>query len=179
MWWFYLSALVFALLAAAAGTSTLLGLPGIWLMVLLAVLEELFVSQWLGHPGGWVAWTSIGIGALIALVAEIVETAAGAAGARAGGASTWGIVGAVAGGIAGAALGTVFIPVPLVGTLAGAALGAALCAAALEIWRGGKSSRDSIKPALGAAGGRIAGTLLKCALAAGAWVVLVFGAFWR
>jgi uncharacterized protein YqgC (DUF456 family) len=179
MWPFYVSASLFALLAAIAGISTLLAVPGIWLMVLLAVVHELLASLWLGHAGGWVAWTAIGVGVAIAFTAEVIEFLAGAAGAKAGGASKWGTIGALAGGVAGAIVGTLFIPLPLIGTIAGAALGAAIGASTGEIWKGGKSARQSIKPAVGAAGGRIAGTLVKVALAAIVWVILVFGAFWR
>lgn len=179
MWAFYVSASLFSLLAAIAGLSTLLAVPGIWLMVLLAVVHELLASLWLGYPGGWVAWTIIGVAFAIALAAEVIEFLAGAAGAKAGGASKWGTIGALVGGVIGAVVGTVFIPLPLIGTLAGAAMGAAIGASTGEMWKGGKSAGESIKPAMGAAGGRLAGTLLKVALATVVWVMLVFGAFWR
>ncbi|NBX37564.1 MAG: DUF456 domain-containing protein [Planctomycetes bacterium] len=179
MWQLYVTASLFALLSAIAGVSTLLALPGIWLMVLLAVVHELAASLWLGRAGGWVTWTTIGVALVIAFAAEVIEFLAGAAGAKAGGASKWGTIGALVGGIVGALVGTVLIPLPLIGTLAGAALGAAIGASTGEIWKGGKSAQESIKPALGAAGGRVAGTLLKVALAAAVWVILVFGAFWR
>ncbi len=179
MWAFYVGASLFSLLAAIAGLSTLLALPGIWLMVLLAVVHELLASLWFGSAGGWVTWTLIGAALALALAAEVIEFLAGAAGAKAGGASKWGTIGALAGGVVGAVVGTVVIPLPLVGTLAGAALGAAIGASSGEMWRGGKSARESIKPAIGAASGRVAGTLLKFALATVVWVMLVFGAFWR
>lgn len=175
----YSNASIFALLAAICGFAVLLGLPGIWMMIALAVVNE-FTNIWLlGAGGDWFAWTAIGIAVVIALGAEAVEFLAGAAGARAGGASKWGMLGALVGGVVGALLGTLFIPIPIIGTLGGAALASA-CGAIIGEMRGSdKSLRASIAPAAGAAGGRILGTLAKLPFAVGAWLILVVGAFWR
>ncbi len=175
----YSTASVFALLAGVCGCAIVFGLPGIWFMIVLAVAHELFAGWWLGIPGDWFSWTAIGIAVVIALGAEAVEFLAGAAGAKAGGASTWGMIGALIGGIAGAIGGTVFIPIPIIGTLAGAMLGAALGAICGELVGGGRSLKDSLAPAAGAAGGRLIGTLAKLPFAVAAWLVLVVGAFWR
>ena len=179
MWMVYSTATIFALLAGIFGISIIFGLPGIWFMIVLAVANEVVDAWWLGSQGGWFAWSAIGVAVIIALGAEAVEFLAGAAGAKAGGASKWGMIGALIGGVIGALVGTIFIPIPIVGTLAGAMLGAALGAICGEIGGGGRSLKGSIAPAAGAAGGRLVGTLAKIPFAVAAWLVLVVGAFWR
>lgn len=179
MWPLYSSASIFALLAALCGLSIILALPGIWLMILLAVIHEIVCAMWLGSTGDWFAWTAIGIAILIAFGAEVVELFASAGGAMAGGASKWGMLGALIGGVVGALLGTVFIPIPLIGGIAGAAGGATSGAIVGEITGGRKSLRSSLAPAAGAAVGRLLGMLAKVPFAIAAWIVLVVGALWR
>ncbi len=176
---FYSTASLFALLAGVCGCSIIIGLPGIWFMIVLAIAQEMSATWWLEQPGGWIAWTTIGVAVLIAIGAEAVEFIAGAAGAKAGGASKWGMIGALVGGIAGTIGGTILIPIPVIGTICGAMLGAALCAILGEIAGGGRSLKSSLAPAAGAASGRLIGTIAKLPLALAAWVVLVFGALWR
>lgn len=159
--------------------SIIIGLPGIWLMILLAVTHEVVCSWWLANPGDWFAWTAIGIAVVIAAGAEAVEFLATAAGAKAGGASKWGVFGAMVGGVCGVIGGTLFIPVPIVGTLGGAAVGAACGAIAGEICGAKRALKDSMAPAAGAAVGRILGVLAKFPFAIAAWLILVVGAFWR
>lgn len=175
----YSTATLFALLAGICGISIIFGLPGIWFMIVLAVVNELADGWLLGSPGGWFAWSAIGVATIIALGAEAVEFLAGAAGAKAGGASKWGMIGALIGGITGAVVGTVFVPIPVIGTIGGAMLGAALGAICGELSGGRRSFKDAIVPAAGAAGGRLIGTLAKLPFAVAAWLVLVVGAFWR
>ena len=60
-----------------------------------------------------------------------------------------------------------------VGALAGVALGALVGEIALH----GRSARDAVRPALGAAVGRVIGSLAKLPCALVAWIVLVYDAF--
>ncbi len=179
MWILYSNATLFALLGALCGIAVAFGLPGIWMMIALAVINELANNWWLGAGGDWFAWTAIALAVVIALGAEAVEFLAGAAGAKAGGASKWGMLGALIGGVLGAIFATVLIPIPVVGTLGGAALGAACGAISGEMLGSKKSLKASVAPAAGAAGGRILGTLAKIPFAVAAWLILVVGAFWR
>jgi hypothetical protein len=169
--------IVFVLLAAVLAATALLGLPGTWLVIALAAGIDLAELLWRdGGDATFGVW-SIAIAIGIAAVAEVVEFAAGAAGAKAGGATRRGTVGALVGGFVGGLLGTFLIPVPLIGTLIGAALGAGGGALIGELTRDGVGIRDTIKPATGAAAGRIAGTVLKVAFAAAIWLQLSIAAF--
>ncbi len=177
MWLFYTQASIFSLLAACCGSLVLVGLPGIWMMIALAVLNELAnVLHW-GQGGHWFAWTAIGGAVAIALAAEVIELFSAVAGAKLGGASKSGMLGALVGGVSGCVIGTLLLP--CVGTLAGAALGAAVGAIVCEVSFARRTFKESLVPAAGAAGGRIAGLFAKISLAIAAWIVLVVGAFWR
>lgn len=94
---------------------TLLGLPGLWVMVVSALLYA-----WYTHFAyvGW--WTLVSL-ALIAAVAEVIEFVAGSAGAKKAGGSRRAAWGALIGGILGAILLT--IPVPVIGTTIGLCIG--------------------------------------------------------
>ena len=176
---FYASEAVFAIVAGALGATIILCLPGIWLMIIAALINECFTAVVLGRPGGLPAWSAIGLAVLCAIGAEVVELFAGAAGAKVGGAGRGGIVGAMMGGVVGAVVGTLFIPVPVFGTLGGAVGGAALGAIIGEVTHGKRTLRESMAPAAGAATGRFLGTMAKIPFAIVAWILLVLGAFWR
>lgn len=167
----------FALVSLCCGLLVLVGIPGIWVMVLLAAAIDAahVVLAPSGEPffGLW----ALVIAAIIALAAEGVEFVAGAAGAKAGGSSVRGMVGALVGSIAGAIVGSLILP--LVGTLVGAVAGAAIGALAGELTVKGRGVSGSLAPALGAAAGRLAGFLAKLPFALAAWVVLLAGALWR
>ena len=168
--------IVFTLIAAGCALSTLLGLPGIWLMIALAgvidVLDVMIFDQEISF-----GWISLVIALLLAIVGEILEFIAGAAGAKAGGANRRGIVGALIGGFLGGIVGTFVIPIPLIGTFAGAAIGAGLGAFVGEISKPGATLTGSLKPAGGAAAGRVAGTLSKTIIAAITWITLTIAVF--
>lgn len=167
----------FSLLAAAAAAVTIVGLPGCWLIILLAAAVDAVELLWRegGEPtfGVWAFVAAIAI----AVVAEVVEFFAGAAGAKAGGATRRGTFGAVVGGVLGAFAGTFTIPVPIVGTIVGAILGTAGGAIVGEMTREGVNFEDTIRPATGAAAGRIAGALLKTGFAIAIWIQLTIAAF--
>lgn len=178
-WSTYLFAALFSLVALACLGLIPIGLPGLWLMIALAFLVQLFDAiPFTGHAPLHFGWTLLGVCIAIGAVAEVVEAAAGAAGAKAGGATRRGMIGAFVGGIAGAIFGTPLIPIPIVGTLAGGLLGSFAGA-----WIGEASAEhqrhpdEKMRAALGAAAGKLAGTFGKLAAGVVIWLLLVYGAF--
>jgi uncharacterized protein YqgC (DUF456 family) len=94
---------------------TLLGLPGLWVMVAAALAYAWYTSfQFVG------LWTLL-ILTVIAGVAELIEFLAGSAGAKKAGGSRRAAWGALIGGLLGAILLT--IPVPIIGTTIGLCIG--------------------------------------------------------
>jgi len=94
---------------------TLLGLPGLWVMVAAALVYGWYTSF---HYVG--LWTLV-ILAVIAAAAELIEFVAGSRGAKKAGGSTRAAWGALIGGLLGAILLT--IPVPIIGTTIGLCIG--------------------------------------------------------
>lgn len=178
-WTGYLLALLFAVLALACVATVILGLPGTWLMLGLAVGVE--VADNFFHAGAETVtfgWGTLVAAGLLAGLGELVETGAGAAGTRLGGGSARGMLGAIVGGLVGAIVCTPLIPIPVLGTLIGALLGTFIGA-----WWGEAGAIRSDDPAAtfkaasGAALGRLAGTLGKLLVAVVVWVLLVVAAF--
>ena len=160
--------LTLLLLALAAGwLMTLLSLPGIWLMVGATAVYAYFA------PDGKfdVSWTTVGVLAGLAVLAELLELAAGALGAAKVGGSKRGallaVLGSMIGAIFGAAAGTA-IPIPIVGSVIGAVLGAslgALSGAMLgETWKG-RTLGETWKVGHAAFWGRLLGTIAKTTIA--------------
>lgn len=159
---------VFNLLCVAL---TLLQMPGLWLMLLAALL-----AQW--WHGDMFSWWTLGVSAGICLAAEIAEFGAGAVGAKTAGATKRGMWGAVIGGVVGAIGGTFVIPVPVVGTLIGAALGSGIAATALELTHPDASMHRAARVGGGAAAGRFAAAILKLGFAGALALVLSVAAWW-
>lgn len=116
-----LVAVLLVLLMAGSLLLVPLGLPGIWIMVLVLLGMTLV---------GEVAWITWGVLAALALMAEIIEWATVAwMGKRYGGSSRafWG---ALAGGFLGVVIG---MPIPIVGPLLAGIVGTFLGAAALTL----------------------------------------------
>ena len=174
--WSALVGSIFGLVGAACVVLVVLGLPGAWIMLAIAVATDLLLAPSVGDGQPFFGWAAIGVAAGVALAGEIVETLAAAEGARRGGASRRGAIGAAIGGIIGALAGTVLIPVPLVGSLVGAALGAVAGAMVGELSRDGVRLRDTAKPATGAAIGKVLGTIAKIPCAVVVWLVLAIAA---
>jgi len=170
---------LFGLAGAACVFLVVIGLPGSWIMLAVAVATDLLLAPNVGSGEPFFGWTAIGASAAVAVVGEALETFAAAEGARRGGATARGAIGATIGGIIGALLGTVFIPILVVGTLAGAAGGAVFGAVIGEMSRQGVRLRDTAKPATGAAIGRVLGSLAKVPCAVVIWIVLTIAAFMR
>jgi uncharacterized protein len=179
--------LVLSVLVAGLGCILvqLIGLPGTWLLLLLAVgtwTSELFLPLQAVADDGSVPPPIWGWGTLVALLAlallaELVEFLAGVAGAKAGGAGKRGMVGALIGGLVGVVLGTILIPIPVIGSIVGAIAGSAIGAIVGELSEGGRTLRSAALPAAGAAAGRLAGTLAKSAFAAAMWLWMAVAAW--
>lgn len=137
-----------------------LGLPGLWVMLGVALLFD-----WLAATHQIGIWP-VAAGAGIALLAELFEYTLSARFARRYGGSRRAEWGAILGGLLGAVVG---LPVPIVGSVLGAFAGAFLGALAGELSRG-SGARVSGRAAWGAFLGRIAAVAVKvglgCVLAA-------------
>jgi len=168
--------LTFAFIGLGCILLVIMQLPGTWLMLMLGMGVQAADEWWLLDNDAQPGWWALGIGLALALLGEIIETAAGAAGTKAGGGRRRGMWGAIIGAMGGAVIGTVALPIPVVGSLIGAIAGAFVGAVIGEMSGGqARSLTDALKPATGAAVGRAAGTLVKCGLASVVWVVLVIG----
>lgn len=150
---------------------TLLTLPGMWFMLLIAIIAKVVSPDIF-------AWWVVIVAALFVLSAEIAEIASSAVGAKAGGATKQGITGALIGGILGAIAGSVFIPIPIVGTILGSVIGAAALATIMERNGAQRTWKESGKAGAGAAAGRVAATFIKVGLAISMGLVLTVAAFW-
>jgi uncharacterized protein YqgC (DUF456 family) len=166
----------FAVLGLGCILLVIMQLPGIWLMLLLGMGVQSADAWWLLERDVDRGWWALGIGLVLAIIGEIIETAAGVAGARLGGGRKRGMWGALLGAIGGAVLGTVLIPIPLIGSLMGAIAGAFLGALIGEITgTNARSPGEAVKPAVGAAAGRAAGTIAKVGIGAAIWLTLLVG----
>lgn len=159
-----------ALTGVAGVLLTLLTLPGVWVLLAVALGVQLL---WLPEIFSW--WT-FGACVVIAALGEVGETVATGVGAARGGASRAGVVGAIVGTLFGALFGT-FIPVPIVGTLVGAALGAAAGATTAELAIKNRGWRESTKAGAGAAAGRLVALAIKGVVTFVVAVTLTIAAF--
>ncbi len=178
-WLMYIVASLFTLLGAVCVLLVVLQLPGSWIMLALAVIVEAIDSLYLSDPAITFGWWALGVSLAAAAVGELVELLASAAGAKRGGATHRGVIGAIIGGIVGGIAITFMLPIPIVGTLIGAVVGSFTGAIVGEVTGPTPMTvRGSMKPAIGASIGRIAGTFAKLACAIVIWVVLSVSAFW-
>jgi uncharacterized protein YqgC (DUF456 family) len=143
LWWILAGLLV---IAGLAGT-VIPAIPGVPL-----VFAGLFVGAWIGHFET-ISWIMIGVLALLALVAWVVDFLAGAFGARYLGASSRAFWGATIGAIAGIFFGLVGI---VLGPFIGAVIG--------EL-SGGSDLLQSGRAGLGAWIGMVIATAAKLAIA--------------
>src|SRR4051812_34741140 len=110
MFWMHVGyyLLLLALLVAGLFVS-ILGLPGLWLMV-----GSAWGYAWLTGIGHYVGWATLWVLLGLAFSAEIAEFAAGSAGAKRAGGSRRAMFGAIVGALIGGFL--LSIPIPVVGT---------------------------------------------------------------
>ena len=164
LWYFILAAVQFLGLSL-----TLIGLPGIWVMV-AALVGFGWVTGW----NVYVGWPGVITALVLAVVAEVIEFVAGSAGAKKAGGSRRAMIGAIVGGLIG---GFVFtIPLPVIGTIFGVCLGCFLGAAVVEM-----GVRDDTGHAMrvgwGAAKGRFWAILLKLLFGLVIAIVAIVAAF--
>ncbi len=156
---------------------TLFGLPGNWLILVLAC-----AVTWLAPADSRLEAAPLVLGILLALavLGEIVEFAAGSAAANRAGGSRRGAVGAILGAMLGAIVGAaVGLPVPIIGSAVAAVLGGAFGALAGAItfeFHGGRDLAASWRVGHAAFWGRLFGTLSKAALGAVMVVVAAIAA---
>jgi len=177
-WIGYVVAALVTLLGAGSVVLVLLGLPGTWALLAIALLVELIDAWYLpeGARTTFSWWLLAGCTAL-ALLGELFEFLAGALGAKRAGSSRRGQVLAVVGGIAGAIAGAPFGLV--IGSFVGAIAGTFLGAVIGEMTRPGMRVEQTFRPASGAVVGRVLGTLSKLPIAVVVWIALSVAAFVR
>lgn len=155
-------ALLLSLAAASGWIGSLLGLPGNWLVVLLAV-----GCWWLPDPGSRLAISTAALGAIVifALIGEALEFFAGVVGVqRLGGgrrSALLALIGSIAGAIIGFGLGS---GVPVLGNVIASVVGSALGALVGSIAGErslGQPWEHSLQVGSAAFWGRIVGTLVK------------------
>lgn len=144
---------------------TIIGLPGLWLMV-AAVGAYAWLTVW----NRYVGWPAMIVVLALAFLSEVAEFLAGAAGSAKAGGTKRGMAGALVGGLVGAIALTPFIPIPVVGTVAGACIGSFAGAFAVEMGIH-RDTALSTRVGWGAAKGRFWGIVVK--LAFGVVILLV------
>ncbi len=174
----FLLASLISLLAVVGWAVGILGLPGNWIMVALAV------GCWgLAAPSSIVAITYVPLVSLVILAAvgEVFEFLAGALGVKKLGGSnrsTWfALLGSIGGALAGFVLGS---GVPVVGNVIASVLGSAAGALVGTVYgerTEGKEWEHSLQVGSAAFIGRILGTLGKLALGT-AMLVIFLAAIW-
>ena len=178
-----LALLALLLLVNGAGVvMVVFQLPGTWVM-----LAGTGLVAWVLWDDGYFGWWTLGLLLALAILGEVVETASGAVGSRRAGGSRrgavlsigLGIVGAVVGGSVAGALALPIawaVPAWLLSVIGGAAVGAAAGAMLGERWAGQPWTQVR-RAGVGAAIGRIGGTLGKICIAAAMWVVVLVSVF--
>jgi len=169
---FYSAAALVILGAIVGVVLTLVTLPGMWTMLLIALICKAWQPDLL-------SWWTLGIGAGLAISGELVEFFGSAAGSKHSGGTRAGAWGSVAGALLGAILGTIFLPVPIVGTIVGAVVGAGLGAGVAERGISRRTWGESWKSGHGAAVGRLASVVVKGALSAIVATLLCVDAVWN
>jgi uncharacterized protein YqgC (DUF456 family) len=180
IWGYYLYASLLVIGCAVAWLLNLVALPGNWIIVGGAALFAWLLPVEVGRG---VSWKLVVVLAVLALVGELIEFAAGAAGAAKKGASRRAVVlsmvGAIVGSVAGVIAGAP-IPIPIIGPLVTAILGGAAGAfggAYLgEAWKG-RDEQARTAAGRGAFFGRIWGTVGKFAVGAVMLAVVAWDAF--
>ena len=143
------------LLLFTACFTILIGLPGGWVALGLAVVYDLFF----GFSQIGLTWLAVFAGLLV--LGEIVESLLGMVYVAKKGATRYGIVGGFVGGLVGAALGSGVVPI--LGTLLGTFVGAFVGAVAGEYYRD-RQLEPSLQIGWHSTVGRLLATTVKFAL---------------
>jgi uncharacterized protein YqgC (DUF456 family) len=176
---YYLWTMLLMFGAIIAWSTNFFTLPGNWFIVGLAALFATVLET--GDAAIGLNWHGVALLALIAAGGEAIEFFAGAAGAAKKGGSRRAVVLAVIGTVAGSITGAIMgLPIPLIGPLAGAlagGAGGAFAGAYLgEMWKHGAADK-SVNVGVGAAIGRLLGTVGKLLVGVVMIVVLAVRAF--
>lgn len=170
-----LIALCSTLFGLACWVASVLGLPGNWGIVLIAILHA-----WLVPPewSAWCGWVSVAALAGLAALGELLEFVAGSAGVGQSGGSRRAMVLALVGSLVGAVVGFfVGLPIPVVGGLVASLLFSGLGAAGGAIlgqrWLG-RNWNETMSVGWAAFYGRLLGTLGKSICGAAMVIVLLF-----
>jgi uncharacterized protein YqgC (DUF456 family) len=158
-------AITILLLSLLAGwVLTLLGLPGNWLIVLVAAGYAAWGPE---ETRATMALSTVLLLLILAVLGEVLEFVLGAAAAKRAGGSRRAAVGALAGGLAGAVAGMfVGLPIPIVGSLLATVLFAAIGAlggafAAQRSTRKWEEAQRAWQVGKAAFWGRLGGTAAK------------------
>ncbi|MCE9620547.1 MAG: DUF456 family protein [Planctomycetes bacterium] len=176
IWVQYIAASIFTLFGVVCVVVTPLGIPGTWILIGVAGSADLASAWWMPDRPIPFPLQALVIASIVGAAGEILEFVAGALGAKAGGASSKGAMGSLIGSLVGLVIGTIVIPIPLAGSAIGAIAGAVVGAIVGERMHG-REIKDSLKPATGAAVGRILGALSKAPFALIVWALLAWEAF--
>ena len=166
VWVYYLLLL---LISVAGLFLTILGLPGLWLMV---GAHAIFMA--VTGVNVHVGWPSVVTLLVLGLLAEILEFAAGAAGSKAAGGRKRGMFGAIVGALVGGLVISFLLPIPIVGTIVGACFGAFVGAALMELTD--REFMHAMRVGLGAAKGRLWGIVIKLLIGATMLVIIIIAA---
>jgi len=131
----------------------LVGLFGNW--IIFGAVGVVWAATGFQHFGAWSLAALVGL----AVLGEVIETAAAGYGTAKFGGNRRAVVAACVGCVLGAIVGTPWFPV--VGTLLGACLGAFVGAVAHEYLNEQKQARQALWTGLGAALGKVAGLFAK------------------
>ncbi|MGP1345604.1 MAG: DUF456 domain-containing protein [Phycisphaerales bacterium] len=146
---------------------TVVALPGIWVVVGVALLCQLW------QPGLF-SWWTIGVALGLGLLAELIEFLASVAGSTKAGGTRHGAIWSIVGGIAGAILGSPVVPI--IGTIVGGVIGAGVGAMVGEMMGSKMPWRSAARVGQGAATGRLVSIVVKSGVCAVIVGMLVVGA---
>ena len=163
------AATVFGISGLGCVLLTVIGLPGLWLLLLLMGALQ-WSDRWLRSGGSTFDVTTLLVAVGAAVAVEVYEFSAGASGARQAGASKRGAIGALIGGLVGAIAGAPFGLI--VGALVGGVIGSAIGAIVMELTLPHQTLQGSLKPAQGAAIGRLKGIAAKLLVTTVLWIAL-------
>ncbi len=143
----------FGLLIAVGLALDIVGLFGNW--IILAAMGGLWALTGFAHFG----WVAVAAMVGLAVLGEVLETAASGFGASKFGGGRGSIVASVVGCLGGAVLGTPIFPI--IGTLIGACVGAFAAATLYEYIQRERTVQEAAWTGLGAALGKVAGLFAK------------------
>lgn len=163
-----MSLIIFAAVLFVSILVVPLGLPGLWMMIVAALVYDWLV------PAASIGWVTLGIALGLTVLAEVLEFTLSAKYTQKYGGSRRAGWGAILGGIAGAIVG---VPVPVIGSLIGAFAGAFVGALVLEYTRPEATGSTATRVATGALIGRVAAAAAKTSLGFVVAITLLFGAW--